>query len=332
MASQLNVDTIAPESASEVTLNELASNSVNITGGSITGITDLVVADGGTGVSTLADGGLVIGNAAAAVEVVAAGATTEILVGGGASTAPVWTTATGSGAPVRATSPTLVTPLLGTPTSGTLTNCTGTAAGLTAGNVTTNANLTGHVTSVGNAAVLGSFTLAQLNTAISDANVGITVAAEQASTSGTAITFTGIPAGVKEITVMFEGVSFSSAASLVVQLGDAGGLENTTYDGDVAQVVTTPSVAIANTTVGFSCSAQGAAATLIHTGILKLQLKDAANFTWVGFGLSQRDDANTSFQMFTGVKSLSAELTQVSVTSATETAVFDAGSISISYQ
>ena len=39
-----------------------------------------------------------------------------------------------------------------------------------AATVTTNANLTGHVTSVGNAAVLGSFTIAQLNTAISDAN------------------------------------------------------------------------------------------------------------------------------------------------------------------
>jgi len=54
--------------------------------------TDVGVAHGGTGVSTLADGGLVIGNAAGAVEVVAAGATTEILVGGGASTAPVWGT------------------------------------------------------------------------------------------------------------------------------------------------------------------------------------------------------------------------------------------------
>lgn len=62
---------------------------------------------------------------------------------------------------------------LGTPTSGVGTNLTGTASGLTAGNVTTNANLTGHVTSVGNAAVLGSFTVAQLNTAISDANVAI---------------------------------------------------------------------------------------------------------------------------------------------------------------
>ena len=55
------------------------------------------------------------------------GATTEILVGGGAA-APVWTTATGSGAPVRATSPTLVTPILGTPASGDLQNCTAATA------------------------------------------------------------------------------------------------------------------------------------------------------------------------------------------------------------
>jgi len=51
------------------------------------------------------------------------GATTEILVGGGTGTAPVWTEATGSGAPVRAVSPTLVTPALGTPASGDLQNC-----------------------------------------------------------------------------------------------------------------------------------------------------------------------------------------------------------------
>lgn len=57
--------------------------------------------------------------------------------------------------------------------SGSSGSCTGNAA--TATNVTTNANLTGHVTSVGNAAVLGSFTLAQLNTAVSDANLGADV-------------------------------------------------------------------------------------------------------------------------------------------------------------
>jgi len=63
---------------------------------------------------------------------------------------------------VMDTSPTLITPVLGTPTSGTLTNCTfptlnqnttGSAA-----TVTTNANLTGVITSTGNATVIASQT------------------------------------------------------------------------------------------------------------------------------------------------------------------------------
>ena len=45
---------------------------------------------------------------------------------------------------------------LGTPTSGVATNLTGTASSLTAGTVTTNANLTGDVTSVGNATTLAN--------------------------------------------------------------------------------------------------------------------------------------------------------------------------------
>ena len=64
---------------------------------------------------------------------------------------------TGTGSTfVMNTSPTLVTPNLGTPSTLIGTNITGTAAGLTAGNVTTNANLTGDVTSVGNATTIGS--------------------------------------------------------------------------------------------------------------------------------------------------------------------------------
>jgi len=51
---------------------------------------------------------------------------------------------------------TFVAPALGTPASGVATNLTGTASGLTAGNVTTNANLTGEVTSVGNGATLSN--------------------------------------------------------------------------------------------------------------------------------------------------------------------------------
>jgi hypothetical protein len=105
---------------------------------------------------------------------------------------------TGTGSLVFNTSPTLVTPALGTPASGVMTNATGTAAGLTAGNVTTNANLTGHVTSTGNAAVLGSFTVAQLNTAVSDATVATgggtatgTNTGDQTNIAGAAATVTG---------------------------------------------------------------------------------------------------------------------------------------------
>ena len=65
---------------------------------------------------------------------------------------------TGSGNVVFSTSPTLVTPALGTPSALVGTNITGTAAGLTAGTVTTNANLTGPITSVGNATSIASQT------------------------------------------------------------------------------------------------------------------------------------------------------------------------------
>jgi hypothetical protein len=66
--------------------------------------------------------------------------------------------------------------------TGDQTNITGNAA-----TVTTNANLSGHVTSSGNTTSLGSFTLAQLNTAVSDADV--------ASVNGSVTNFTGSLSG-----------------------------------------------------------------------------------------------------------------------------------------
>ncbi len=108
-----------------------ATKTFTLPNASATILTDnaaVTVAQGGTGrtTSTTAYGLIAAGTTATgAHQTLPAGATTEILVGGGASALPVWTAATGSGAPVRATSPTLVTPVLGTPTSGTLTNCTG---------------------------------------------------------------------------------------------------------------------------------------------------------------------------------------------------------------
>jgi hypothetical protein len=103
---------------------------------------------------------------------------------------------TGTGVAVFAESPTLVTPDLGTPSFLEGTNITGTAAGLTAGTVTTNADLTGAVVSTGNTTSLGAFSSADLEGALSDeTGTGVAVFATSPTlvtpiigTLGTAVT------------------------------------------------------------------------------------------------------------------------------------------------
>jgi len=83
-------------------INIMSASGVLVTGSPITMATDPI---------WTAAGELVIGTGANTAHKLAAGALTKILVGGGAAD-PVWTEATGSGAPVRGTSPTLVTPII----------------------------------------------------------------------------------------------------------------------------------------------------------------------------------------------------------------------------
>ena len=92
-----------------------AANSVSITGGSITGITDLAVADGGTGVSTVpTNGQLLIGNGTGyTVATLTAGTGASISNGSGSITI----SATGSGGTV--TSVATGTGLTGGPITGT---------------------------------------------------------------------------------------------------------------------------------------------------------------------------------------------------------------------
>ncbi len=77
-----------------LTAGNIPSFSVKITGGDITGITDLAVDDGGTGVSTFALNGVLYGNAANAIGVTAIGAEGQILRVGVSPFVPAWTTAT----------------------------------------------------------------------------------------------------------------------------------------------------------------------------------------------------------------------------------------------
>lgn len=176
---------------------------------------------------------------------------------------------------------------LGTPSSGTLTNCTGTAAGLTAGTVTTNANLTGHVTSVGNAAVLGSFTIAQLNTAVSDANIAQS-GANSDITSLTGLTTplsaaqggTGTTTGVTEIQPISASVGSSaltisaSALSLDFRSTTAGSGTVTKVSGTPANLVISSGSTLGTTSAQLS---RLAVLALNNAGTIELAVVNVAS-------------------------------------------------------
>lgn len=71
------------------TIATQAANNVSISGGSITGITDLAVADGGTGASTHTANGVLLGNTTSAITATAAGTTGTVLKGN-TSSAPTF--------------------------------------------------------------------------------------------------------------------------------------------------------------------------------------------------------------------------------------------------
>ena len=148
---------------------------------------------------------------------------------------------------------------------------------------------------------------------------GIIMGTEVASTSGTAVTFTGIPAGVKSITISFARVSTNGTSNYLIQIGDAGGLETSAYLGGAQGTADTS---------GFIITDQVAASDLL-VGHVTLKLEDSANFTWTSSGNVYHASGGTMESA--GEKSLSAELDRVSVTTVSGD-TFDAGGINIQYQ
>lgn len=154
----------------------------------------------------------------------------------------------------------------------------------------------------------------------------ITLATEQASTSGTSIDFTGIPAGVKRITIMFKGVSKVGTAALYVQIGDAGGIEITGYISAVSHIGVSNQGEIA----AFQVTGGTLVAADTYSGKAELDLENAASFSWVLN--SSIASSNSAMHVSAGSKSLSAELDRVRITTEGGTDTFDLGAINISYE
>ena len=153
---------------------------------------------------------------------------------------------------------------------------------------------------------------------------GFTLPSPQATTSGTSIDFTSIPAGTKVITINFNGVSTNGSSDTIIQIGDSGGVETSGYTG--ANVDSTQSGGV-DMSAGFILDNLQAAGTA-HYGSVVLTLLNSSTFIWS----MTSNIAHGSYVTFSaGGKTLSAELDRVRLTTENGSDTFDAGSVNILY-
>jgi len=154
----------------------------------------------------------------------------------------------------------------------------------------------------------------------------LVLATSQASTSGTSIDFTGLPAWVKRITVMLSGVSTNGSSTLTLQLGNSGGIETSGYAGGCLQNGTQTAWASS----AMLLNRTGAAVQVNTTQAILTLL---GSNQWV---LSSTVYSNESGSIYMGVssgtKTLSNTLDRLRITTTNGTDTFDAGSINILYE
>lgn len=155
---------------------------------------------------------------------------------------------------------------------------------------------------------------------------GIALGTQQNTTTGSSVSFT-IPSGAKRITVMGEGVSADGTAVIQVQIGDAGGLENSGYSGGVARLDTGSDTDKTDNSAAFNITQLSIAAQALDFKAV-LDLKNAAAFTWLCNSHAMYPTERLMHIGF-GLKSLSAELTTVAVLTSD---TLDAGSVNVSYE
>ncbi len=212
--------------------------------------------------------------------------------------------------------------------TGILELKTGTGAGTTALtlNASQNATLAGTLG-------VGAVTSTGLVTGATGALYPVVSGTAQASTSGTSITFTGIPSWAKRITVMFSNVTLSATSSIIVQIG-AGSIANTGYIGTAGGVGNTGNImTVISYTTGFGMAGTASSANQSYNGNLSICLLDSSTGLWVANGsTSLAPGSFTGVQVCGGSKTLSGSLDRVSITTVGGTATFSTGSINILYE
>jgi hypothetical protein len=244
-----------------------------------------------------------------------AGIGTFLATPSSANLAAAVTDETGTGALVLATSPTLVTPVLGVADATSINKLSITAPATSA----TLAIADGKTLTVSNTMTLTGTDSTSYN--LNSIGSAVTLLTAVATTSGTSKDFS-IPAGAKEITISFSGVSLSGASDLLVQIGDAGGFETTGY------VSASEGGGVSTSTAGFVFRV--AAAANVAYGQLFLSLINPTTFQWVSSHTGRI--AATACTTGGGDKTLTAELTQVRITTVSGADTFDAGVANVSYK
>jgi len=153
----------------------------------------------------------------------------------------------------------------------------------------------------------------------------LTAGSVQSTASGSAINFTGIPAGVKRIQIVLAGVSRSGSSPLLIQIGDAGGLETTGYASSAARA--SASETPANASTGFVLDSGSGADTVTFNGIITLT--NISGDVWISGGSLGEYSSGYAY-VSGGSKTLSATLDRLTLTMAS--GFFDAGSINIFYE
>ena len=183
------------------------------------------------------------------------------------------------------------------------------------------------------AATTGTFSTTPADGSITPAKLSqpFTSGTAVASTSGTAIDFTGIPSWAKRITVMFGAVSTNGSSAPQIQLGTASAVENTGYTGSNSVAIEGASTAAQLFTTGFGVGVNSSnwAASVVFSG--SIIINSLGSNSWSAQGVVGASDVARIYTT-AGAKTLSGTLDRVRITTVNGTDAFDAGSINIMYE